>query len=211
VDGHCRDARPRLILYTADLTGVAVFAVSGALAAERKGLDIFGVIVIASVTAIGGGTVRDLLLNRHPIFWIADPHYLIVIAAAAVLTAFTSGAFPPPANALLVADALGLGLFTLSGALIAETAGLSPIIVVLMGTMTGAAGGVIRDLLTADIPLILRRDIYATAAIAGVALYLVLRALGMKQPWAFGIGMAAVVLLRLLAIQLRWQLPTFNR
>jgi uncharacterized membrane protein YeiH len=211
VDGHCRDARPPLILYTADLTGVAVFAVSGALAAERKGLDIFGVIVIASVTAIGGGTVRDLLLNRHPIFWIADPRYLIVIAAAAVLTAFTSGAFPPPANALLVADALGLGLFTLSGALIAETAGLSPIIVVLMGTMTGAAGGVIRDLLTADIPLILRRDIYATAAIAGVALYLVLRALGMKQPWAFGIGMAAVVLLRLLAIQLRWQLPTFNR
>jgi uncharacterized membrane protein YeiH len=211
VDGHCRDARPQLILYTADLTGVAVFAVSGALAAERKGLDIFGVIVIASVTAIGGGTVRDLLLNRHPIFWIADPHYLIVIAAAAVLTAFTSGAFRPPANALLVADALGLGLFTLSGALIAETAGLSPIIVVLMGTMTGAAGGVIRDLLTADIPLILRRDIYATAAIAGVALYLVLRALGMKQPWAFGIGMAAVVFLRLLAIQLRWQLPTFNR
>jgi uncharacterized membrane protein YeiH len=211
VDGHCRDARPPLILYTADLTGVAVFAVSGALAAERKGLDIFGVIVIASVTAIGGGTVRDLLLNRDPIFWIADPHYLIVIAAAAVLTAFTSGAFRPPANALLVADALGLGLFTLSGALIAETAGLSPIIVVLMGTMTGAAGGVIRDLLTADIPLILRRDIYATAAIAGVALYLVLRALGMKQPWAFGIGMAAVVLLRLLAIQLRWQLPTFNR
>jgi uncharacterized membrane protein YeiH len=80
-----------------------------------------------------------------------------------------------------------------------------------MGTMTGAAGGVIRDLLTAEIPLILRRDIYATAAIAGVALYLVLRALGMKQPWAFGMGMAAVVLLRLLAIQLRWQLPTFNR
>jgi uncharacterized membrane protein YeiH len=200
-----------MLFYVADLIGVAVFAVSGALAAGRKGLDLLGVIVIASVTAVGGGTLRDLLLNRHPIFWIADPRYLIVIVAAAVLTAFTSSAFPLPANALLVADALGLGLFTLSGALIAETAGLSPIIVVLMGTMTGAAGGVIRDLLTAEIPLILRRDIYATAAIAGVALYLVLRALGMKQPWAFGMGMAAVVLLRLLAIQLRWQLPTFNR
>ena len=199
-----------MLFYVADLIGVAVFAVSGALAAGRKGLDLLGVIVIASVTAVGGGTLRDLLLNRHPIFWIADPRYLVVIIAAALLTVLTSGVYLVPAHVLLVADALGLGLFALSGAQIAESSGLSPIIVVLVGTMTGVAGGVIRDLLTAEIPLVLRRDVYATAAIAGVALYLVLRAVGVGQPWAFGVGMIAVVVLRLLAILLGWQLPTFH-
>ena len=199
-----------MLFYVADLIGVAVFAVSGALAAGRKGLDLLGVIVIASVTAVGGGTLRDLLLNRHPIFWIADPRYLVVIIAAALLTVLTSGMYPVPAHVLLVADALGLGLFALSGAQIAESSGLSPIIVVLVGTMTGVAGGVIRDLLTAEIPLVLRRDVYATAAIAGVALYLVLRAVGVGELWAFGVGMIAVVVLRLLAILLGWQLPTFR-
>jgi uncharacterized membrane protein YeiH len=199
-----------MLFYVADLIGVAVFAVSGALAAGRKGLDLLGVIVIASVTAVGGGTLCDLLLNRHPIFWIADPRYLVVIIAAALLTVFTSGVYPVPGHALLVADALGLGLFALSGAQIAESGGLSPIIVVLVGTMTGVAGGVIRDLLTAEIPLVLRRDVYATAAIAGVALYLVLRAVGIGELWAFGVGMIAVVVLRLLAILLGWQLPTFH-
>jgi uncharacterized membrane protein YeiH len=115
-----------------------------------------------------------------------------------------------PGHVLLVADAPGLGLFALSGAQIAESGGLSPIIVVLVGTMTGVAGGVIRDLLTAEIPLVLRRDVYATAAIAGVALYLVLRAVGIGELWAFGVGMIAVVVLRLLAILLGWQLPTFH-
>jgi uncharacterized membrane protein YeiH len=199
-----------MLFYVADLIGVAVFAVSGALAAGRKGLDLLGVIVIASVTAVGGGTLRDLLLNRHPIFWIADPRYLVVIIAAALLTVLTSGVYLVPAHVLLVADALGLGLFALSGAQIAESSGLSPIIVVLVGTMTGVAGGVIRDLLTAEIPLVLRRDVYATAAIAGVAVYLVLRAIAVGESWAFGVGMIAVVVLRLLAILLGWQLPTFR-
>jgi uncharacterized membrane protein YeiH len=199
-----------MLFYVADLIGVAVFAVSGALAAGRKGLDLLGVIVIASVTAVGGGTLRDLLLNRHPIFWIADPRYLVVIIAAALLTVLTSGVYPVPGHVLLVADALGLGLFALSGAQIAESGGLSPIIVVLVGTMTGVAGGVIRDLLTAEIPLVLRRDVYATAAIAGVVLYLVLRAVGVGESWAFGVGMISVVVLRLLAILFGWQLPTFR-
>jgi uncharacterized membrane protein YeiH len=199
-----------VIFYLADLIGVAVFAVTGALAAGRKGLDLLGVIVIAAVTGVGGGTVRDLLLNRHPIFWISDPRYLAVIIAAALLTVLSSGFAPTGGKVLLIADAIGLGLFALSGAQIAEAARLSPTIVVLMGTITGVAGGVIRDLLTADIPLVLRRDIYATAAIAGVSLYLGLRALGVRPTWAFGAGMVAVVALRLLAIGFGWQLPTFH-
>ena len=193
-----------------DLLGVAVFAVSGALAAGRSGLDLLGVVVIAAITAVGGGTLRDLLLNRHPIFWITDPTYLIVIAAAALLTVVYVRWHAPPGHALLLADALGLALFALAGAQIAEDAGVSPIIVVLMGTMTGVAGGVLRDIVCAEVPLILRRDIYATAAIAGITIYLILQAIGLRPPWAFGAGMIVVVVLRLLAIYRGMSLPVFR-
>ncbi len=125
--------------------------------------------MIAAITAIGGGTLRDVLLDRHPIFWIRDPVYLAITAVAALGTVAYVSAYAPPKHALMVADALGLALFAIAGAQIAETAGLSPIIVVLMGTITGVAGGVLRDLLTAQVPLILRADIYATAAIAGIS------------------------------------------
>ena len=193
-----------------DLLGVAVFAVSGALAAGRSGLDLLGVVVIAAITAVGGGTLRDLLLNRHPIFWITDPTYLIVIAGAALLTVVYVRWHAPPRHALLLADALGLALFALAGAQIAEGAGVSPIIVVLMGTMTGVAGGVLRDIVCAEVPLILRRDIYATAAIAGITIYLILQAIGLRPPWAFGAGMIVVVVLRLLAIYRGMSLPVFR-
>ncbi len=198
------------MLYVLDLAGVAVFAVSGALAAGRKSLDWLGVLVIATLTAIGGGTVRDLLLDRHPIFWIAQPTYLVVIAVAALLTLLYVRTRPTPGNALAFADALGLALFTIMGAQIAQGAGLAPIIVVLMATITGVAGGMLRDVLCAEIPLILRRDIYATAAIAGASLYLVLEALGVPRPWASGLGMTTVVALRVLAIRRGVGLPTFT-
>jgi uncharacterized membrane protein YeiH len=193
-----------------DLLGVAVFAVSGALAAGRKNLDLFGMLVIAALTAVGGGTVRDVLLDRHPIFWIAEPTYLIVISVAAVFTLVYVRLRPPPGNALLFADALGLALFALSGAQIAEMAGLSPIVAVLMGTITGVAGGILRDMLCAEIPLILRRDIYATAAIVGTSLYFLAEAVGVPRPWAFALGMVVVVVLRVLAILWGLRLPTFK-
>lgn len=200
-----------MIFYFFDLAGVAVFAVSGVLAARDRGLDLVGVIVIAAITAIGGGTLRDLLLNRHPIFWITDAQYLTVIIASAVLTVAYVRVRPPPEKAILVADAVGLGLFALSGAQVAEAAQYSAIIVVLMGTMTGVAGGVLRDVITAQVPLILRRDIYATAAIVGIALYLLLQAFGLQRSAAFGAGMAMVIVLRLLAIRWGLQLPIFRR
>src|SRR2546430_14905158 len=199
-----------MILHILDLGGVAVFAVSGVLAARDRGLDLLGVIVIAAITAIGGGTLRDLLLNRYPIFWITDAQYLTVIIASALLTVAYVRVRPPPGKALLVADAVGLALFALSGAQLAEAAQCPAIIVVLMGTMTGVAGGVLRDVITAQIPLILRRDIYATAAIVGVAFYLLLQACGLPRAWAFGIGMVVVVALRLLAILWGWHLPIFR-
>jgi uncharacterized membrane protein YeiH len=199
-----------VILYYLDLVGVAVFAVSGVLAARSRGLDLLGVIVIAAMTAIGGGTLRDLLLNRYPVFWITDAHYLTVIIASALLTVGYVRVRPPPGNALLVADALGLALFALSGAQVAEAAQCPPLIVVLMGTITGVAGGVLRDVVTAQVPLILRRDIYATAAILGVSLYLLLQGLGLQRSRAFWVGMVAVVALRLLAIRWSLQLPIFR-
>jgi uncharacterized membrane protein YeiH len=199
-----------MILYFLDLVGVAVFAVSGVLAARNGGLDLLGVIVIAAITAIGGGTLRDLLLHRYPIFWIADAQYLTVIMASALLTVAYVRVRPPPGKALLVADAVGLALFALSGAQVAEAAQCPVIIVVLMGTMTGVAGGVLRDVITAQVPLILRRDIYATAAIVGIALYLLLQAVGLQRFAAFGAGMAVVIALRLLAIHWGWQLPMFR-
>src|SRR5215470_15484812 len=199
-----------MLFYILDLMGVAVFAVSGALAAGRTELDLFGVIVIAALTAVGGGTLRDLFLNRHPIFWMADATYLNVSIGAALLTVGYVQVWPPPGNALLVADALGLALFALSGAQVAEAAQCPPLIVVLMGTMTGVAGGVLRDVITVQVPLILRRDLYATAAIVGVALYLLLQACGLQRARAFGAGMVVVVALRLLAIRWGWQLPLFR-
>ncbi len=198
-----------MLLYVLDLLGVAVFAVSGALMAARKELDLLGVIVAATVTAIGGGTLRDLLLDRNPIFWIADPTYPAVILAAALLTLLYTRRARVPERALLLADAGGLALFTISGATIAERLGLPAPSVVLMGTLTGCAGGLLRDVLCNEVPLILRRDVYATAEIAGALAYLVALRAGADDLVAALLGMAVVVMLRVAAIYRGLHLPTF--
>lgn len=200
-----------MLLYYFDLAGVAVFAASGVLAARDRDLDLLGVTVVAAITAIGGGTLRDLLLDRHPIFWVTDTWYLVVIIASALLTVAYVRVWPTPGATFLVADALGLALFALSGAQLAEAAQCPPLIVVLMGTMTGVTGGVLRDVITAQVPLILRREIYATAAIAGVAVYLALQALGTPRASAFWVGMFVVVALRLLAMRRGLHLPVFRK
>lgn len=204
-----------MLLYVLDLVGIAVFAASGALAAGRKRLDLLGVVVLGLVTAVGGGTVRDLLLDRHPIFWLDDPTYLVVIVASALLTVAVARAQLARRRALLtallVADALGLALFSVAGAQIAERAGLPTVSIVLLGTVTGAAGGAIRDVLTAEVPLVLRRgNLYASAAIAGTAAYRALEAGGVHRDAAALAGMVIVAALRFAAIAWRWQLPEFE-
>jgi len=199
-----------LIIELLEFAGVAVFAVSGALAAGRKSLDLIGVVVIASVTAVGGGTLRDLLLDIHPVFWMARPAYLYVIITAALLTVALSRRLTVPERGLAVADALGLALFSISGAQIAEQQHMPGIVVVLLGTLTGVAGGVLRDVLCAEIPLILRKSqIYATAAIAGITAYLLLQPL-IGAAAAGLTGMAAIAGLRLAAIIWDWSLPVFH-
>src|SRR5262249_16886859 len=159
-------AKGAMILSLLSMFGVAVFAASGALAAGRKNFDWLGVVVIAIVTAIGGGTLRDLLLDRHPIFWVDDPTYLPLLLVSAPLSLAHVPFLKPPCASLAVADALGLALFTISGAQVAEQRGLPGLTVVVMGTMTGSAGGVLRDILCAEVPLLFRQtDLYATAAI----------------------------------------------
>ena len=195
-----------MFLYLLDLAGVAVFSISGVLAARDRDLDLLGVIVVAAITAI----VRDLLLDRHPIFWVNDASYLTVIIVSAVMTIIYVRKWPPPGVILLVADALGLALFALSGAQYAEAAQCPPLIVILMGTITGVMGGIIRDVITARVPLILRREIYATAAIAGVAVYLLLQTIDIPRAIAFGSGMVTVVVLRLIAIRWNLHLPVFR-
>jgi uncharacterized membrane protein YeiH len=198
-----------MALYLLDLFGVAVFAVSGALTAGRKSMDLFGVIVIAVITAIGGGTVRDLLLDERPIFWIENSTYLLVILAAAGATLAYGRFFTPPRASLLVADAFGLAVFTFIGAQTAHAAGVPSIIVVLMGTITGAAGGVMRDVLCAEVPLILRREVYATASIAGGAVYVLLEEIGTGRPLVAILSVGTVFILRLAAIRFDLHVPPF--
>lgn len=194
-----------------DLLGIGVFAVSGALAAGRKRLDLLGVFVLASVTAIGGGTVRDLLLGRHPIVWLTDATYLGVIVVAVTITFAYVRWRRPPLASLLVADALGLALFGVAGAQIAESSGLPPVSVVVLGTLTGVGGGVIRDVLAAEVPFVLRRgNLYASAVIVGIGLYLVLESAGVARQTASLTGMAFIAALRLAAIRWEVRLPVFE-
>ena len=198
-------------LHVFDLIGVAVFAISGALAAGRRRLDLIGVVVLASVTAIGGGTIRDLLLGRHPIFWLADPSYLLVILAAALLTLLWVRFARIPWPTLDVADALGLAMFSVTGTRIAEAAGMPAIACVLLGTVTGAAGGVVRDVLTAQVPAVLREGrLYASAALAGTTIYVILARMGAVPRVAMIIGMVVVAALRLAAIRWELTLPAFE-
>lgn len=198
------------MLYAFDLFGVFVFAVSGALVAARKQLDWLGALVLAAVTAVGGGTLRDLLLARHPLVWFSDAHYLLTIALAVAATWGWGRQRPVPKRALLVADAAGLSLFTVVGTQVALTQGQGAVIAVLLGITTGAAGGAIRDVLCAEVPLVLRQEIYATAAAAGGLLFVLLTGLGLPAAAAALVAMAAVFALRLAAIYRDWHLPRYR-
>ena len=199
-----------MLLRILDLAGVGVFAISGALAAGRKSLDLLGVVVIALVTSIGVGTLRDILLNRPP-FWLDDALFISIIVGAALATVVVVRFMPPPEKILQLADAFGLALFAISGAQIAEQAALPGTTIVVMATITAVFGGVLRDVLCAEIPMILRKgNIYATAVIAGASLYVLLQMAGLAREAAAGAGMAAIALLRIAAIYFNLSLPVFS-
>ena len=163
------------------------------------------------VTALGGGTVRDVLLDRHPISWIDRPELLLVCLGATAVTLVYVRMRTPPFKALFVADALGLAFFTIGGVQVAEMSGVSPLLALLMGVITGVVGGVVRDVLLAEIPLILRPgQLYASAAIVGAGLYLVLERVGLPRDAAALSGMVTIAAVRFAAIVWRLQLPAFT-
>jgi len=193
-----------------DLVGVAANAVAGALVAGRRQFDWLGVVVIAGVTAIGGGTVRDLLLDR-PVFWIANPAYLQATLAATAFTLLYARRRRIPERVLETMDALGLALFGIAGARIALSLDHHALIAVVMGVITGSFGGLLRDVLCNDIPMIFQRgQFYATAIIVGCSLYVGLIALGMENDLAAGAGMLAILALRVSAIVWNLRLPIFR-
>jgi uncharacterized membrane protein YeiH len=186
-----------------------VFAASGALLAGRKRLDLFGVVVIGLVTAVGGGTLRDLLLGATPVFWVRRPVYVGVAVTAVIVVLVGARGLGRRRGALLVADACGLALFSVLGAREALAAGASPAIAVAMGVMTGVAGGLMRDVLCGEIPLILRREVYATAALAAAGVFVALTALGVGGDAPLWAGILAGLGLRLAAIHWGFSLPIF--
>jgi uncharacterized membrane protein YeiH len=198
------------IPYLIDLFAVGVFAVSGCLAAGRKSLDLIGVYVVAVVTAIGGGTLRDLFLNRHPLFWVTDPNYLFAITGAVVVTLAYVRFRPPPHQLLLIADAIGLSVFSIVGTQFAEEMGRPWIVAVVMGTLTGTAGGVLRDIMCNDIPILFREGyLYATAAAVGATIYMAVQE-PLGREWAAYLGMGVVAALRFGSIIYKWNLPRFT-
>ncbi|MFT5788983.1 MAG: putative membrane protein YeiH [Shewanella sp.] len=198
-------------IYFFDLCGTAVFALSGALAAGRHKMDPFGVIVLASVTAIGGGSIRDALLGATPVFWIQDPNYIIVILTTVLLTfIFVRKPKRVPRYIFPVADAFGLALFTIIGAEKALSLELGGMVAVVMGLITGVGGGIIRDLLCQQVPMVLRTEIYATASIIGGICYTISLYWGANNMFALLFAMATALIIRLAAIRWHLSLPAFD-
>lgn len=195
------------MLYWLDLFGVFVFALSGALAADRRGMDLFGFVAIALLPAIGGGTIRDLVLDA-PVFWVGNPIYLWLVVAAALLTYVAAPAIQRVERRLLWADAVGLSVFCVAGAAKALALSGSATIAVALGVVTAVMGGIIRDVVCNEIPLVLRQDIYATAAFAGALVFVALNALGLQDSVSIWAGAGACFAVRASALVWGWSLPS---
>lgn len=193
-----------------DLFGVAVFAVTGALVASRKQMDIVGFAFLATVTGIGGGTFRDLVLGATPVFWVQQPIYVGICIAVAVIVFFTAHIPESRYRLLLWLDALGLSVFCVVGADRAIESGAGPFIAVVMGVITATFGGIVRDVLGAEIPVILRKEIYATAALAGAAVFV----MGETAGWPAAVttlgGFAVCFVIRGLALHFGWSLRAYR-
>jgi len=195
------------LLYLLDLIGTAAFAASGAWLGVRRHMDLFGVLVLGLVTAVGGGTLRDLLLGDMPTFSLRNETYLYVAILAALIVFINRERFNFFEKPLLYLDAIGLGIFVVIGTTKALDFHLGFLGAVMMGVMTGTAGGVIRDILANQIPLILRREIYASACLLGGILLVILEQSDVARPIAALLAATTVTVVRLLAIYYDWSLP----
>jgi uncharacterized membrane protein YeiH len=195
-------------IHILDLVGTAVFAITGALAAGRKKMDIFGVVVLGCVTALGGGTLRDVILGTYPIFWISKTGYLGIATIAAIGTFITARYWRLPTTLLMYADALGLAVFTVIGFQKGLQSTHTYSIGVVMGVTTGVVGGIIRDILSGEIPLILRREIYASASLCGALLLAILSYLDLPSSMIVLVSASVILILRLAALHWNLALPS---
>lgn len=193
-----------------DQVGVALFATTGALVASRKEMDVVGFALLATVTGVGGGTVRDLLLGL-PVFWVVDPASIVICAAVAVIVFFTAHIPESRYRLLLWLDAIGLAAVAVKGCDKAVAAGSPAVTAVVMGVITASFGGIIRDVLGGESPLILRREIYVTAALLAAALYVLVSAAGLPHAWAAFLAFLSGFGLRALALRFNWSLPVYRR
>ncbi|MBB6262331.1 putative membrane protein YeiH [Paenochrobactrum gallinarii] len=197
------------IIHILYVIAIIAEAMTAALAAGRRQMDWIGVFILGCITALGGGSVRDVLLNHHPITWVANPVYLMITGCAALLTIPIARCMRHLRKLFLFLDAIGLVVFTVIGCKIAITMGLPTIIVIVAGVITGCVGGVLRDILCNDIPLLLRSELYATVSVVTGSLYLLATHLNISVEIAAIFAMLVGLTLRLLAIKFKLGMPKF--
>jgi uncharacterized membrane protein YeiH len=198
------------IIYLLDLIGTFVFAISGALSGIDKKYDVFGVIFVAFVTAVGGGTTRDLLLGITPVSWMNNLVYLYVIIGGVVVTFLTSGKIMKWRKTLFLFDSIGLGVFTVAGIRKTLELGLSWEVAIMMGVISATLGGILRDVFNNEKPLILHKEIYATACFVGGLMMLFFTLAGVSTLVSIPVTLVIVTAIRILAVRFSWSLPTFR-
>ncbi|MGO2278585.1 MULTISPECIES: trimeric intracellular cation channel family protein [unclassified Psychrobacter] len=201
---------PDILLYLLDMVGVIACAIAGTLLAQHKGFDIAGCILVAMVNAIGGGTLRDMALDRHPLFWMTDLNYVIVITVTSLVLQIFFHLYHKIDNALKLFDAIGLAAFSVIGFKVALTLDMAPLIAIMMGVWTAIIGGLLRDIICNEIPLVLQREIYITASIAGSVTYLCLQYFGVSASINEFIMLFVIFAVRMLALRFDWHLPSIR-
>ena len=199
------------VIYVLDILGTFAFAISGALVALDKKFDIFGVIIIAFVTAVGGGMLRDVLINAHPINWIGDLNYLYIIFFAVHFTFLFKSKIAHLSKTMFLFDTIGISVFTLLGLQKGLSYDLHPIISIIMGMISAVFGGVLRDVLTAKIPLIFEKEIYASACLAGGITYLILNYFKVDENVNFIISAIIIASIRAIAVKFHLELPKIKK
>lgn len=196
-----------MFYFIIDILGTIAFAISGVLVAMEKKLDLFGVLIVAFVTAVGGGTLRDMLIGSTPVFWMRDYTYISIIIGTVIFSVLFSKHLRNYRKTLLVFDAIGIGLFTMIGVEKGLAYDLLPIMCITLGTVTACFGGVIRDILCAEIPAVFSKEIYATTCILGGIIYFILIRLPFEETYAFSIAILFIIAFRLLALKFDISLP----
>jgi len=199
------------LLKLIDIAGIAVFSISGVFAAMEKKLDVFGVFIIAFITALGGGTLRDVLIGQLPVSWMYNLNYGLIVLLSTLAAMFFSNIIGNYQKTLLTFDSLGLGLFTVVGIQKGILLDFHPAVCIALGTITACFGGVIRDILLNNIPLIFQKEVYATACILGGVVYFVLMRFQMNEMITEMVSITFIVVFRLVAVRFNWQLPSIYK